>query len=194
MDGIGSKCSSGLTGLVREHSRRCPLYVSSRRVSVSRGDRAGHKGVPGQVITHSNPEVFPWCRDWYTGPTFPLFFSLTHQLSIYRVPSMRLVPFWRDTDDQGLGSPLLGAGSKDPPIADVHVGSPLLFPGMLPKPPVSTAICQMTSFLGFEDSCNAACSSMGGRGARDITTLSVNLVLPIPQQWDFLALISYSTF
>lgn len=194
MDGTGSKCSSGLTGLAREHSRRCPLYVSSRRVSVGRGDRPGHEGVPGQAITHSIPEVFLGAR---TGTqdlrSLFSFHSLTN-LALIECLACVLCLFGETQMTKAWAVPCWGAGSKDPPIEDVHVGSPLFFPGMLPKPPVSTAICQMTSFLGFKDSCNAACSSMGGRGTRDITTLSVNLVLPIPQQWDFLALISYSTF
>lgn len=98
--------------VLRNICYRCPFCVSNRTVSVGTGDRTGHESVLGQAIIHSIPEVFPWCWYWYRGPTFPPLFSLTHQLSIYPVPSMHPVPFWRAADGQGLVSPVGGLEAR----------------------------------------------------------------------------------
>lgn len=139
---------------------RRPFRVSRRVVWVGREDRTGHEGVPGQAITRSMRKS---SRGAGTGVG-----ALRSLISIHSLTDWVFIGAWHVLCAflerhrwPRLGQHTAGgAGSTGPTTVNVDVGSPLFFPGMLLKPPASAAICQMTAFLSFKGSSNAALNSM----------------------------------
>lgn len=169
----------------QENRLHMSLCVSSRMVSVGRGDRAGMR-VCLDKQSYVPSQSPPWCQYWYTGPTFPPFSSLTHQLSIYAMPSTRSMPLWRYADGQGLVSPLLGGWQQGSCHSGCQMSGVLCsFRGCYWNHQLALLSAKRLPFWASKTPVMQLAAAREN-GTRDITTLNLNSVFPIPQQCYFL--------
>lgn len=149
--------------------------------SLSAEQTTGAEEVPGQAIIRPIPEVFACGHCWHAGPTSPHSFSLTlcRSLNQYLTQSLTcgLFPSGATQTTKAWSAHCWGDGSEDPAIVRVNVGSPVPFPALPLKPPISTAVCQTTSFLSLRAFCHVALKGMRWQKMRGITKDDIGISL-----------------
>lgn len=121
--------------------------------------------MPGQAIVHPfHPRgirlgALLVCRTYIPSLLFTHSLSLT-DLVFNESLTCALCPSGDTQMTKAWSAHRWGDGSEDPAIVHVNVGSPVSFPALLLKPPMSAAVCPTTSFLSFRASCDVALNSM----------------------------------